>query len=189
MIPRHAGLALLLGTLVLIAILVWIFHPEEKLRPTPRATSSSSPRSTSNSSPGSPTKPSPPATAPSSNSPTAPAASSKPAPVQPLPANFPADRAAARDVVDHVQFTIRDFRLALSENPVGDNSEITRALLGDNRKQIRFAIPEGSTVNGSGQLCDPWGTPYFFHALARDHMEVRSAGPDQKMWTDDDIQQ
>jgi hypothetical protein len=97
-------------------------------------------------------------------------------------------REESRDIVDRVQFAIRDYRLALGGNPIGDNSEITRALLGDNIKQVKFPVPEGSQVNGQGELCDPWGTPYFFHAVSRDRMEIRSAGPDGKMWTGDDVQ-
>ena len=102
---------------------------------------------------------------------------------------IPATRQEARDLVDRVQFALRDYRLALGGNPVGDNAEITRALFGDNLKQVKIPLPEGSMVNGQGQLCDPWGTPYFFHALSGTHMEVRSAGPDQKMWTTDDVLQ
>jgi hypothetical protein len=42
-------------------------------------------------------------------------------------------------------------------------------------------------VNGDGELVDPWGTPYFFHQLSGTDMEIRSAGPDKTMWTDDDL--
>jgi hypothetical protein len=42
-------------------------------------------------------------------------------------------------------------------------------------------------VNGQGQLIDNWGTPFFFHSLSRNEMEIRSAGPDRRMWTTDDL--
>jgi hypothetical protein len=35
---------------------------------------------------------------------------------------------------------------------------------------------------------DRWGTPLYFHAISRDRLEVRSAGPDKVMWTEDDVQ-
>lgn len=89
--------------------------------------------------------------------------------------------------LENVQFAIRDFRTALNENPVGNNAEITKALLGDNLKQVKSPIPSGSSVNGEGELCDRWGTPYFFHQLSKHSMEVRSAGADRQMWTSDDI--
>ena len=66
--------------------------------------------------------------------------------------------------------------------------EITKALQGDNPKQINFLKPDdGNRVNGNGELVDPWGTPYFFHQLSATDMEIRSAGPDRKMWSDDDL--
>ncbi len=89
--------------------------------------------------------------------------------------------------LDNVSFAIRDFRTALKENPVGSNAEITRALLGDNSKQVKTPVPSGSSINAEGELCDRWGTPYFFHQLSSNSMEVRSAGPDRKMWTGDDL--
>lgn len=87
-----------------------------------------------------------------------------------------------------MQATLRDYAFAFDGNPVGTNADITKSLLGDNPKRMRFAIPEGTTVNKNGELCDRWGTPFFFHQLAKDKMEIRSAGPDRAMWTDDDIQ-
>lgn len=109
-------------------------------------------------------------------------------PPPPPPPAIPADRKQADDLVDNVVLTIRDFRLRVGGNPVGDNAEITRALLGDNVKQVKFTVPDGSQLNGQGELCDPWGTPYFFHAVSKEKMEVRSAGADRKMWTPDDVQ-
>ncbi len=71
-------------------------------------------------------------------------------------------------------------------NPVGENNEITAALSGAN--PLRFAfLPRGHrAVNARGELCDRWGTPFRFHALSGQQMEVRSAGPDQKFGTPDD---
>ena len=46
---------------------------------------------------------------------------------------------------------------------------------------------DGLRVNADGELVDPWGTPYFFHQLSGTEMEIHSAGPDKKMWTDDDL--
>lgn len=88
--------------------------------------------------------------------------------------------------VDKVTLSLRDYRTVMGENPVGTNAEITRALNGGNAKQARL-LPEGQSVNGSGELVDQWGTPYFFHQLSKIDMEVRSAGPDKIMWTGDDV--
>jgi hypothetical protein len=109
-----------------------------------------------------------------------------PAPLEP-PAT-PVTREVVEAALDNVQFSLRDFRVALGGNPVGNNAEITSALLGNNPKQLALPQPDGSRVNGAGELCDPWGTPYFFHQQSGTLMEVRSAGPDRKMWTGDDVQ-
>lgn len=93
-----------------------------------------------------------------------------------------------RSEMDEVQIALRDYRTALGGNPVGTNAEITKALLGDNLKQIKIPLPPGTQLNGSGELCDRWGTPYFFHQLSASRMELRSAGPDRTMWTADDLQ-
>lgn len=73
-------------------------------------------------------------------------------------------------------------------NPVGNNSEITSALNGNNPKHAKFLQPDsGMRINGNGELIDPWGTPFFFHQLSGSLTEIRSAGPDRKMWTSDDL--
>ena len=97
------------------------------------------------------------------------------------------DSQKARHVMDDLQFVLRDYRTAVGGNPVGTNAEITGALLGNNIGQVKVALPDGTTVNGLGEMCDPWGTPYFFHQLSATRMEIRSAGPDRRMWTEDDV--
>lgn len=82
--------------------------------------------------------------------------------------------------------SLRDYRTIMRENPIGTNAEITKALNGGNPRQARL-LPEGMTLNRDGELVDRWGKPYFFHQLSKDQMEIRSAGPDQQMWTEDDI--
>jgi hypothetical protein len=109
------------------------------------------------------------------------------APTPPTEPLIPATSEAVREAMDGVQFALRDFRTVLGENPVGSNAEITRALTGDNLKQVKIPIPPGSSLNGAGEMCDRWGTPYFFHQLSGKQMEIRSGGPDQQLHTDDDI--
>lgn len=92
-----------------------------------------------------------------------------------------------RAAIDNIEFTLRDYASALRGNPVGTNAEITAALLGDNEKQLKLEIPGGSTLNDQGELCDPWGSPWFFHQLSATKTEVRSAGPDRKLYSEDDF--
>ena len=97
------------------------------------------------------------------------------------------DEAIERDLT-HVQLMFREYRDLLGENPVGNNAEIMKAVFGGNKKQAKIGMPEGQGMNADGELLDRWGTPYFFHQVSRDKMEVRSAGPDRQMWTADDRQ-
>lgn len=71
-------------------------------------------------------------------------------------------------------------------NPVGENREITAALLGRNRLHLAFLPPDHPALNAAGELCDRWGTPYVFHQRSGTHMELRSAGPDRRPYTADD---
>lgn len=99
----------------------------------------------------------------------------------------PQEVQAVRDAIDNLEFVFRDFSAALGGNPVGTNAEITAALRGDNLKQLKLDLPAGSTVSPAGELCDPWGTPWFFHQLSRTKMEIRSAGRDKVLYTEDDF--
>jgi len=74
-----------------------------------------------------------------------------------------------------------------SGNPVGDNAEITAALAGRNKLHVAFISPRHAAINARGELCDRWGTPFFFHQNSGTQMEIRSAGPDRKLWSDDDV--
>ena len=86
--------------------------------------------------------------------------------------------------------TLENFGLLVKgDNPIplGANEEIAAALRGKNRAKLR-ALPEGHRAfNAAGQVVDRWGTPLFFYAVSRDRIDIRSAGPDQKMWTGDDL--
>lgn len=91
-------------------------------------------------------------------------------------------------VMDHVRQALRDYASRFGGNPVGTNEEITRALNGDNPRQVNFLNEEaGVRINEKGELVDPWDVPFFLHQLSAREMEIRSAGPDRAMWTGDDL--
>ena len=105
--------------------------------------------------------------------------------VEPSRLAEPPDKEALIEI-DKVSLMIRDFRTIAGENPVGTNAEIMATVMGGNPKQAKLGPPEGVHLNANGELIDRWGTPYFFHQLSHDHMEIRSAGPDRTLWTEDD---
>jgi hypothetical protein len=105
-----------------------------------------------------------------------------------MPAPLEFTNYSASIVLENMRRAVRNYGSRFGGNPVGTNLEITRALAGDNPKQVNFLNPDdGLRVNADGELVDPWGTPYFFHQLSGTEMEIHSAGPDKKMWTDDDL--
>jgi len=99
----------------------------------------------------------------------------------------PQETAEALIDLNKVSLMVRDYRTLMGENPVGTNAEIMKAILGANPKGAKLGPPEGQSLNGSGELVDRWGTPYFFHQLSGTQMEIWSAGPDRKMGTSDDL--
>ncbi|HXF10551.1 MAG TPA: hypothetical protein VN625_07170 [Desulfuromonadaceae bacterium] len=94
----------------------------------------------------------------------------------------------AATVMENMRSVIRLYGSQFGGNPVGNNTEITAALTGNNPKQVNFIQPDsGLRLSDKGELVDPWGTPFFFHQLSGTVMEIHSAGPDRKMWTADDV--
>jgi hypothetical protein len=96
-----------------------------------------------------------------------------------------ADISADLRIVDEILHAFQS-NFAPAGNPTGTNAEITAALTGRNRLRLAL-IPAGHpAINAAGELCDRWGTPFFLHAESGTRMEIRSAGPDRKLWTGDD---
>lgn len=92
------------------------------------------------------------------------------------------DRAALQDIVsNYLQSAPHSTR-----PPLGTNEEITRALM-DRDALGESAIPASHPAIVSGQLVDRWGSPWFFHQMSADVIEVRSAGPDRRLFTGDDL--
>ena len=89
--------------------------------------------------------------------------------------------------LDKTRVLIHNYHAAFGENPVGTNPEIAAALQGKNPKQINFFAESGLRLNGKGEIVDGYGTPFFFHQISGNEMEIRSAGPDKVMWTSDDV--
>lgn len=72
--------------------------------------------------------------------------------------------------------------------PLGANGDIADAFRGRNPFNMRFLPDDHHAFNSEGEIIDRWRTPLYFHAESSEHIAFRSAGPDQQMWTDDDIQ-
>lgn len=80
------------------------------------------------------------------------------------------------------------YRQIFGDNPSGGlNREIVAALLGRNARRLAIIPPGTAALNSEGELLDRWGTPFHFHPVSAEVMEVMSAGPDKALWTDDDV--
>lgn len=88
-----------------------------------------------------------------------------------------------------LELLIQAFRKAnLGGGPSGgENEEIIAQLSGGNAKHLAVIAPDHAAINERGQLLDRWGTPYYFHPVSREQLDIRSAGPDKLLFTKDDV--
>jgi ABC-type transport system involved in multi-copper enzyme maturation permease subunit len=77
-----------------------------------------------------------------------------------------------------LQIACESYFTEFGSYPSGSNREIVRTLCGDNPRKIIFLELASRDTNSTGQVVDPWGTPYQFSFEASDPM-ISSAGPNQ----------
>ncbi len=71
--------------------------------------------------------------------------------------------------------------------PIGNDSDLARALTGHNPLDFVVIPANHRAISSNGRLHDRWSTPYFIHPTGGGAFEIRSAGPDKKMFTADDV--
>lgn len=71
--------------------------------------------------------------------------------------------------------------------PLGANEDIADALRGRNKARLRFLPDDSPVFDRQGRIIDRWGAPLYFHAESRARLDIRSSGPDGRMWTADDL--
>jgi hypothetical protein len=82
----------------------------------------------------------------------------------------------------------RIYRERFGQFPAGeDNAEMMNALRGSNPGRLGIFTSNHPRLDADGALLDAWGTPFFFHHVSREWLEVRSAGPDREWYTADDL--
>lgn len=98
-----------------------------------------------------------------------------------------ADKSGAEDI--RVVYSLLGYyRNAFGAFPTGeDNRQIVNALAGNNPKGLAILPRDHPAINAEGELVDRWQTPFFFHIISRENVEVRSAGEDREMYTADDL--
>jgi hypothetical protein len=107
----------------------------------------------------------------------------------PVAADFNApDGNAARDV-EALHTMLRQYLRHLRRRParpIGDDSDLAYVLTGHNPMKLVVLPPNHPALSEDGRLRDRWGTPYFIHHRGKGAFEIRSAGPDRKLFTPDD---
>ncbi len=180
---RHRIIALLA---ILAATAFWLFRPASK-DDTPAPVGTGIPKVAA---PAAPMITPPPPTVPPVM-PAAPVATAPPVPAAPLPSNIPRPppplENQGRNEAEAIARNLRHFGQRFGGNPTGTNAEITQTLNGGNPQGVRYLPQEHLRLNAQGELLDHYGSPYFFHQNSATQMEVRSAGPDKILWTQDDI--
>jgi hypothetical protein len=82
----------------------------------------------------------------------------------------------------------RIYRERFGSFPSGENNaQLMNALRGNNPQRLGIFPLQHPRLDAEGNLLDAWGTPFFFHLLSRDELDIRSAGPDRQLYTPDDL--
>lgn len=76
--------------------------------------------------------------------------------------------------------------LGAGRRTIGFNEDLVPALT-DTAALGEAALPTGHPAIRDGKLIDRWGTPWQVHPVASDKIELRSAGPDRRLYTADDL--
>ena len=80
------------------------------------------------------------------------------------------------------------YREIFREIPPGiENRKITEQLLGGNEKNLIFLSKEHCSLSPNNELLDRWNSPFFFQPLTATAAKIISKGPDQTLWTEDDL--
>ncbi len=67
------------------------------------------------------------------------------------------------------------------------NEELAEFLLGKNPHRTPYLSTQSRILNQERQLIDRWDTPLKIHPLSGKVLEIRSAGPDTRYYTEDDF--
>jgi len=108
----------------------------------------------------------------------------------PLAEDLGAPGRTAADDVETVRQIFGQYTTALQRRsgpPIGDNHDLVRVLSGANPLRLAALPPGHPLIDVEGRLLDRWGTPYHIHPLGATIISVRSAGPDRRLFTVDDL--
>jgi len=109
-------------------------------------------------------------------------------PRSPLADDLNTAATTAQDDLHTIGAILRIFRERFGDFPAFEtNAQLVNALAGANPRRIALLPRDIPAVSPEGELLDRWGTPYEFHAISHEALELRTAGPDRALHTADDL--
>jgi len=115
---------------------------------------------------------------------------SKNSPVSPFFDQYGSDQQTPEQDLENVATSLEHLWLLLKNRDaisVMSNQSITSTLLGENPHKLRLIAKGHPALNEKNELTDRWSTPLHFHPEKLTQIEIRSAGPDKKLFTADDF--
>lgn len=67
------------------------------------------------------------------------------------------------------------------------NEDLSEFLLGKNSDRSALISENSHIFDEEKRIIDRWGTPIHIHTISRNNFELRSGGPDKKLFTEDDV--
>jgi len=90
-----------------------------------------------------------------------------------------ASTAQFNEDVENLFSGMQTFKENVGTYPVGSNSEVVKALMGNNSKKLIILVGRKNELNDKGEFIDPWGTPLRIY-FSDGGVLVRSAGPNRR---------
>ena len=81
--------------------------------------------------------------------------------------------------VENLFSALQKYKEHVGSYPIGGNSEVAKALKGQNPKNVIILVGRKTELNEKGEYVDPWGTPLRIY-FSDSGVLIRSAGPNRR---------
>jgi len=81
--------------------------------------------------------------------------------------------------VENLFAGLQQYKENVGSYPGGSNSDIIKAMQGNNPKKLIILVSRKAELNEKGEILDPWGTPLRIY-FCDSGVLVRSAGPNRR---------
>ena len=105
-------------------------------------------------------------------------------------ANYASDESSGKEDLRYLATFLDSVFLLIKTRDTADystNEDLALFLKGANPHRTVFLNEDSPALNKEGQLIDRWDSPIIVHLISRKLLEIRSAGPDKKSYTEDDF--